>query len=129
MKILSAKKYKANLKCTIHATGKLGFNEAAAMALEIDNETTIKFGFIENESESEEETDSLYLIKSHVGDEDAFKINKAGAYFYVNAKALFDGLKLDYRNYNIIFDMIDASEHGEGVFKLIKRKRKRKEKL
>ena len=118
LKILSAKEFNVNLKCTIHASGKLGFTEATASVLKLSEDSGIKF--------AQDDKGELYLINSQSMDDDSFKVNKAGNYYYVNGKVLFDQLGYDYRNYNIIFDMVNVSELGNNHYKLNERKKPRK---
>ena len=118
LKILSAKKFNVNLKCTIHASGKLGFTEATSNTLKLSENSGVKF--------AQDKEGGLYLINSQSLDEDSFKVNKAGAYYYVNAKVLFDQLGYDYRNYNIIFDMVNVPELENNHYKLNERMKLRK---
>ena len=67
----------------------------------------------------------LYLINLSEGDSDSFPVNKAGNYFYVNAKGLFDALQIDYINNVVMFDMVDISESNMEIYKLNKREKKR----
>ena len=98
LQILSAKEYNVKLKATIHSTGKLGFTEATAKELKLTTESGVKFAMSED--------NELYLINCPARDDDAFKVLKAGDYFSVNTKALFDSLGYDYRKNNIMFDMV-----------------------
>lgn len=120
LQILSAKEYAVKLKATIHATGKLGFTEATAKELGLTPESGVKF--------AQNEAGDLYLINCPVRDEDAFKVLKAGAYFSVSTKTLFDSLGYDYQNYNIMLDMIKETIDGQEVYKLVKREVKREKK-
>jgi hypothetical protein len=115
LKILSAKKFNVNLKCSIHSTGKLGFTDSTIKALELTEKSCVKF------AQDDEDEENLYLINSKETDEESFKVNKAGSYYYVNAKPLFDNLGLDYRKNTIIFDMVEVPELGVGIYKLNKR--------
>ena len=122
-KILSARKYKLKPKGTIHASGRFGFTEATAKELKLTNRSAVKFAV------DEDDNDALYLINCKTPDEDAFKVLKAGNYFSVNAKSLFDSLGLDYKNQNIMFDMMKVENMGEDeVYKLLKRDKPRKQK-
>lgn len=118
LKILSAQNFNVNLKCTIHASGKLGFTEATAKELELSENSGIKF--------AQDDEGSLYLINLKAPDKDSFKVNKAGAYYYVNAKILFDQLGYDYRNNTIIFDMTNIPELENNYYKLNERTKPRK---
>ena len=119
LKILSAKRFNVNLKCSIHSSGKLGFTDGTMKALKFTEKSGVQF------AQDDENEEILYLINCKESDEDTFKVNKAGNYFYVNAKALFDNLGLDYRKNTIIFDMVEVPEEGDGVYKLIKRMKPR----
>lgn len=118
LQILSAKKYNVKLKATIHSTGKLGFTEITAKELKLTTESGVKFAMNENHE--------LYLINCPTRDDDAFKVLKAGDYFSVNAKALFDSLGYDYRKNNIMLDMVKEVVDDMEVYKLIKREVPRK---
>jgi hypothetical protein len=122
--ILSAKDFSINLKCTIHSTGKLGFTDGTTKHLELTENSGIKFAIDENDN------NTLYLINCKQWTPDAFKVNKAGNYFYINAKALFDRLGYDYRKKSIIFDMTFTPENNEegDIYKLTKREKPRPEK-
>jgi len=124
IKILSAKDYDVKLKCTIHATGKLGFTESTSNRLRFDEKSAVKFGL------DEEDEETLYLVNAKTKDEDSFSVNKIGDYYSVNAKTLFDNLGLDYANNIISFDMIEVKSDdfnkGEEVYKLIKKEKPRK---
>ncbi|MCQ2050603.1 MAG: hypothetical protein MJY74_00120 [Bacteroidaceae bacterium] len=117
LKIFSAKKYSVKLKATIHASGKLGFTENTANFFEICPGSGIKF--------ANDENNKLFMIFCKEADDDCFAINKAGAYYYVNAKPLFDDLGFDYRNNSIIFDITKA-DNFENTYKLTIRIKPRK---
>ena len=119
LKILSSKDYNVKLKATIHSSGKLGFTEATARKLRLSTASAVKF------AQDTEDEDVLYLINLLEGDSDSFPVSKAGNYFYVNAKGLFDALQIDYINNVVMFDMIDVSENNMEIYKLNKREKKR----
>ena len=119
LRILSSKDYQLKLKCTIQTSGKLGFTDATAKHLNLDNGKGVKFAIDNNEN--------LYLINGCDIDSDTFRVNKAGNYFYIRAKGLFDSLKLDYISKTIIFDMArENSIIDQEIYKLIKRELPRK---
>lgn len=118
LKIFSAKDYNARLKCTIHSSGKLGFTDETAKELGLTNNSGIKFASNEN--------GDLHIINCREDvDEDAFAVCKSGAYFYVNAKPLFDSLGLDYKNNVIMFDLSKVDIDDMEVYKLNKRIKQR----
>lgn len=63
----------------------------------------------------------LYLINGTSDDGDSFKVCKAGSYFYINAKLMFDSLGVDYVNKTIIYDMSRLQGDEGNVYKMIKR--------
>lgn len=97
--ILSAKKFAINLKATIHKTGRLGFGEETAKALELPSRKFAKFA-------QDDETKSLYLIIIDKGSEDAFPVKETSGYFFIATKVMFDTLGFNYENGNIMFDLV-----------------------
>lgn len=122
LKILSAKQFSVKLKATIHSTGKLGFTEITARELNLSKESGIKFAIDENDS------NALYLISCPKSDEESFRVLKAGEYYSVNTKALFDNLGYDYKFKNIMFDIVKEEIDNMEVYKLLKREKPRKQK-
>lgn len=101
-----------NIKATIHKTGKLGFTSEAANKL---NLSTDKGMFIGSNDENPEDT-SLYAIIDEASTPDTFKISRAGEYYYLNTKDLFDNLNLDYQNKTIIYDIRQIEIEGKEGF-------------
>lgn len=119
---LSAREYSQKLKASLHATGKLGFTETTASALELTKDSRVEFA-------KDDESDTLYLINKAEDTPDAFKVLKAGSYFSVNAKSLFDALDYDYKKNNIMFDLVrDNNYPDQEIYKLNKRSVPRKQK-
>lgn len=111
-----------NIKCTIHKNGKLGFSRQAIYKLKISDNNYAKIGInAENKSEK-----NLYLIIQGHKDEETFKINKAGDYYYINTKYLFDELHIDYSRKKIIFDIQEIKTNGNTIYRLNKREVERK---
>lgn len=110
------------LKATIHASGKLGFSAGAIKAMNISNNSYIQIALNSDDKNDQ----NLYIFVTKNVDENSLKINKAGNYYYVNTKALFDKLEIDYRKKKIMFDIIDIEYEGEKVFKLVRREKDRK---
>lgn len=110
------------LKATIHASGKLGFSIGAIKVMNINSSS-----FIQIAVNTEDETDrNLYVFITTEADENTLKINKAGEYYYVSTKALFDKLEIDYRKKKIMFDIVETEYEGAKIFKLIRREKDRK---
>ena len=126
IKFYSAKQYSAKLKVTIQATGKLGFTDDTAKELELSTQTYIKLGA------DESDPDVMYLVVLQEADDDAFKVCKAGDYYYLPTTVLFLSLGYDFRNKTIIFDLTRLreldEELGGKVYKLNKRESDKKRK-
>ncbi len=120
LKFLDAKEFEANLKCTIQSNGKLNFSAAAINILELSNHKSVKFAM----NEDAKVGDELYILIQDNITNDAFKINKAGNYYYLNARALFDSFGMDYKAHSIIFDIVKTDETIDGypLYKLNRRK-------
>jgi hypothetical protein len=122
LKFFNPENLDKNLKATVHKTGKLGFTIEAAKKLQLSAEKSI--GIAENE---EDVTDkNLYVVIYPDKQRSAFNINKAGNYFYVNTKALFDNLKIDYVSNIITYDIIEESLNGEKIYKFKRRDKSKK---
>ena len=104
-------------KATIHKTGKMGFSSNAIDYLGIDESKFIKFAT----DDEEKKEDVMYSIITEVDDDESFNISKAGNYYYVNTKGLFDNLGYDYKATKIIFDLVKVDYEGNQIIKMIKR--------
>ncbi|MEQ6121014.1 hypothetical protein [Reichenbachiella sp. MALMAid0571] len=110
-----------NIKCSIHKSGKLGFSSTAIDKLGLSTGKSVMIGVNEEDSED----DNLYMSVEDGVKEEAFKISRAGEYYYANTKALFDKMGIDYRAKTIIYDIVDFEYEGVKMYKLIKREKKR----
>lgn len=113
---------KGKLKCTIHQNGKLGFSRGAIKKMMIDINKHAKIGI----NEENRDDKNLYMIIQNYEDEETFRINKAGDYYYLNTKYLFDNMKIDYTRKKIIFDVQEIKINGDTIYKLNKREIERK---
>lgn len=120
IKFFSAKEFESNLKCSIHKTGRLGFSGNAVERLKLEQNRFIRIGSDENEI-----TRVLYMKIHNEDDGESFRANKAGDYFYVNTKPLFDKLGIDYVNNVVIFDIVGIDYEGETIYKLTRREKRR----
>ncbi len=111
-----------NLKATAHKTGKLGFTVDAAKKLQLSVEKTAGIGI----NEDDESDNSLYVIIYQGKQEGAFNISKAGKYFYINTKALFDNLKIDYIKDYVVYDISEEMIENQTVFKFKRREKAKK---
>ena len=124
LKFIKAEDLDRNAKGTVHTSGKLGFSSDAMSLLGLDEKKFIAFATNEEDKTDE----NLYAVVYGSAQEGAFKINKAGEYFYVNTKSMFEALGIDYKNVKIIYDIIKTEYEGEPLFKMLKREIKKKKK-
>jgi len=119
LEFISASSFESNVKCSIHKNGKLGFSSSACTKLKIEAGKSVLFA--KNSEDVKEE--NLYIVVQDSNEVDGFRLNKAGNYFYLNTKALFDELGIDYRSKSIVYDVVntDMMHEDNKVFKLIKR--------
>lgn len=117
----NADEIQGNAKCTIHKSGKLGFSMDAIEMLEITEKKVIKIA----KGPDYDDTGNLYIDVCDKEEGGAFSISKAGNYFYLNTKNLFNKLGLNYRKEKIIFDIVDHVIKGKTYYKLVKRTKKR----
>lgn len=106
-----------NIKCSIHKSGKIGFSGNAIEKLHIGDNKSVSIG----SKKDEEGYDVLYMRINKNEIDGAFPINKAGEYYYINTKNLFDKLGIDYRKEKIIYDIVKLENGDENIYKLIKR--------
>lgn len=122
--LLSASRFVTKLKATVHASGKLGFSEITAKELGFSGDVDHFVQF----AQDDDNPAVLYLINDTPDDGDSFKVCKAGTYYYINAKLMFDSLGVDYTNKTVIYDMGKA-QGGEGnVYKMTRRELERQKK-
>lgn len=107
-----------SIKATIHKTGKLGFSAGAEDFMKIKDDSFFKVGF-NNSSETDEK---IYMVPS-LTEESAFKVSKAGMYFYINLKNVFDKRGIDYKNKSYIYDIKKENSEETEFFILTKRKK------
>ena len=124
IQILSAKKFAVTLKVTIQKTGRLGFTDETAKALDLQSGKFAKFA-------QDDESGTLYLIIIDKSNEDSFDIRSSSGYYFVPAKMMFDSLGMDYEQNVIMFDLVrkpslDETLEGQ-VFLMKTRISKRKE--
>lgn len=125
LKFIKAEETERNAKATVHTTGKLGFSRDAIDYLGISEDSTIQFA-----QNAEDENDMNLYAKIYPSmQEGAFKIYKAGEYFYVNTKNMFDALGIEYKKTKIIYDLVKGDYEGENIIKMLRREiiKKKKE--
>ncbi len=113
----NAEEIQNNAKCTIHKSGKLGFSMDAIEMLGIDETKEIGIA----KGEDYEDTGNLYMKVFNEPQRGAFSVSKAGEYYYLNTKNLFNQLGLNYQKDKIIYDIVEAEIEGETYYKLVRR--------
>jgi len=121
LKIHAPKRAQGVIKCAIHRSGKLGFSKEAINIMELSPEKSVQ---IATNEENPDDT-NLYLIVLENQIEEAYRIIKAGAYYYLNTKRFFDEFDVDYINKRIIYDVIPFDFEGQKMFKLKRREKSR----
>ena len=126
IRILNAKQFTTKLKATIQFSGRLGFTEDTANALDLSVGKFARFA-------QDDEKNTLYLIIIDKASEDAFQIRLSSGYYYVPTKMMFDMLGFDYEHNTIMFDLIrqpslDTDLMGQ-VYLMKQRINKRKDKV
>lgn len=113
-----------NLKATVHKSGKLGFTVDAANKMGLKSNKSAAVGM----NEEDPSDNSLYIIIYDEQSEAAFKVAKAGEYYYLNLKSLFDTLKINYKAQSVIYDISEEQIDGQKIFKLARRENSKKDK-
>lgn len=106
-----------NLKATIHRTGKMGFTADAAKKLKLPSIRSADIGFNSDDANDK----NLYLFLHPEPKRGQFNVVKAGAYYYINTKVLYDNLKLDYVKETISYDITPQQIGGEQAYILKRR--------
>ena len=107
--IFDAKELTQKLKATVQRTGKLGFTSETLAALNIKQGTHVRI------AEDTESKRILWLGVMQEPADNAFPVNKAGDYYYVNTTKLFEKIGLDFRKKNCMFDMSRQAEYDEAI--------------
>lgn len=111
-----------NIKASVHKSGKMGFSQAAIEYLKMADNTYLKIGINKDDRADK----NLYVVVVRAQENDTLKINKAGNYYYINTKALFDKMEVDYQKSLIIYDIVDMEYEGMQIYKFIRRIKDRK---
>lgn len=86
------------IKASIHKTGKLGFSSGAQEFLNLKETSSFKVGFNPNDE------GMIYLVPT-TDENQAFKVSKAGDYYYINLKHVFDKKGIEYQSKSVIYDI------------------------
>ena len=106
------------VKAAVHKTGKLGFSSGAAKKIDFENNRYFKIG--KNKADLEDK--AIYMLNSGEIDKSAYKVSKAGDYYYLRIKNIIDSLGYDYINESVIFNIQEMEGDGDIYYKLIRRK-------
>ena len=79
IRIINAKQFTTKLKATIQFSGRLGFTEDTANALDLSVGKFARFA-------QDDEKNTLYLIIIDKASEDALQIRLSSGYYYVRQK-------------------------------------------
>lgn len=112
------------IKATVHQSGKLGFSQAAIDKLNLGRDTRIKIG----KNAEDRNDECIYLAIVNMEDENTIRANKAGQYYYLNARDFFNEIGLDYKKKKVIYDIIEVEGSEGKLLKLIPREKERKKK-
>ena len=93
------------MKCSIQKNGRLGFNTEAISKLEL-KDNAVKYARFAKDSE----TGYLYIVISSEITKDGLKIFKAGKYYYINTKWLWDDLGFEYIKNKLSYLMIKETD-------------------
>ncbi|MEX0661203.1 MAG: hypothetical protein WEA58_10190 [Balneolaceae bacterium] len=117
LNFFDAEEIQGNAKCTVHKSGKLGFSMDAIDLMGIDEQRSISIA----KGSDYEENGNLYMKVHNDNVKGAFSVSKAGKYYYLNTKNLFNQLNLNYQKDKIIYDVVETEIEGGKYFKLIRR--------
>lgn len=117
LKFIDSAALDKNLKATVHNTGKIGFTKDAAGKLGLGEAKSARIAV----NDEDPGDTSLYVIIEDRVVDGAFKVNKAGQYFYISTKALFDGLGMDYVKNNYVYDIVKTNIDELEVWKFKRR--------
>jgi hypothetical protein len=117
LKFINPEALDKNLKATVHKSGKLGFTMDAARKLKLGEGKSASIAINEDDVSDE----NLYVVIHEGLRNDAYKISKAGQYYYINTKALLDHLKINYLKQNVVFDISREFIENQTVFKFKRR--------
>ena len=111
-------------KATAHQNGKIGFSTGANKLLDFEKNRSFKV----SKNADDPEDPNLYLVPTTEEDEKAFKVNKAGNYYYLRLKHILDKLDINYRENRVIFDIRAEKKDNVQYFKLMMRPIKKRKK-
>jgi hypothetical protein len=99
----------------------MGFTVEAANKLKLSVGKSAAIGT----NEEDVTDDTLFLVIYPEIDENRYRVSKAGGYYYINTKPLFDTLKMDYSKGDMVYDLTEKEMDGDIVYVLKRRKNKK----
>lgn len=117
LKWIDASKLDKNMKATVHKTGKLGFTREAAEKLELEGSDSLSIAVNEDDKSDHD----LYVRVNLIDEDGAFKVSKAGEYFYINTKAFFDEQRIPYAKENVVYDILKETIDGVELYRFRRR--------
>ena len=124
LQFYKSKQTDGSIKATVHFNGRLGFSASAAKLMQLLTGTLLKIA----NNEEDKDTGNLYIVKVDKPDEETYRVVKAGSYYYLNAKLLFDELGVDYKGKKVIYDIQEITYMNDKIYKLNRRVRDRRKK-
>jgi hypothetical protein len=114
LKFFNSNELEKPFKLSVHKSGKLGFTLEAAKAMELTKNKSISIGMNEDDLTDQR----LYMIVNEKEEPGAFKVAKAGVYYYLPIKLLLDNLKIPYHSENVVFNMEKVNFEGQLFYRL-----------
>jgi len=104
IKMLNANDFTCQRMISIHYDGRFTFNWAAIEALELRRNAFNRWvGIGQDDDFAKDLTLNLYVYPGY--SDNAFKINWSGNYCYINAKKLFNKLRLEYQDRQVYYSL------------------------
>ena len=116
--------FSVKLKATIQQTGRLGFTAETAKAFGLTPQMHVQV------ARDDEGDRALYMVLRDGQVDNSFRVMKAGQYFYLPTKQMFDAFGEDYINKVVMFDLTPIAgldtQLGGKVYKMVRRELPRK---
>lgn len=111
-----------NAKGTVHQNGKVGFSAGANKLMGLDENRTFRV----SRNVTDPADNCLYMVPAAADDAKAFRISKAGNYYYLRIRHILEKMKINYKENKVIFDISEDSTEGVKYYKLTMRIKKKK---
>ena len=100
--VVDAQRYAVNAKSSIQKNGRMGFTREAADLLQLADGQTMMF--------SANPDGDFGAVICDENEKRGFKVQKAGTYFYIRMKNVFDSQGLDYIGKRVAYDISETGE-------------------